>query len=173
MKDILGLYISIFLLFFVSTAQAQYLTVESQSGSIENYDFKNLKITFDSTSFVFSKDNSIVKKWGYGEVHKLIYSGMSVGIEEQTYKQNSLVHIYPQPVQQNATIKFYLPVNDNLVVRIFNATGSSVNSYSIGELQKGEHLLSVGTDYLSSGLYWVCLEGYKFRDCTHLLKIED
>jgi hypothetical protein len=173
MKVYLGVYTSIFLLFLATTTQAQYLSVEIQSGSIENYDFKNLKITFDSTSFIFSNDNSIVKKWGYGEVRKIIYSGISVGIDEQTYKQNSLVQIYPQPVQQNATIKFYLPSNDNLVVKIINATGSTMNSQCIGEFQKGEHLLTVGTDYLSTGLYWVCLEGYKFSDCTHLLKIED
>jgi hypothetical protein len=97
---------------------------------------------------------------------------MSVGIKEQTNQQSALVQVYPQPVQQNATIKFYLPVNDNLVVRIFDATGSAINWQSIGEFQEGEHLLSVGTDFLSSGLYWVCLEGYKFRDCAHLLKIE-
>jgi hypothetical protein len=98
---------------------------------------------------------------------------MSVGIKEQTNQQSALVQVYPQPVQQNATIKFFLPSNDNLVVKIINATGSIMNSQSIGEFQKGEHLLTVGTDYLSSGLYWVCLEGYKFSDCTHLLKIED
>jgi hypothetical protein len=173
MKVYLGVYTSIFLLFLATTTQAQYMTVESQSGSIESYDCKNLNISFDSTSFIFSKDNSIVKKWGYGEVRKLIYSGMSVGIKEQTNQQSALVQVYPQPVQQNATIKFFLPSNDNLVVKIINATGSIMNSQSIGEFQKGEHLLTVGTDYLSSGLYWVCLEGYKVSDCTHLLKIED
>ncbi len=54
------------------SSNAQSLKAISQSGKEDIYSLSQpLTVTFDSSSFVFNRNNTVLKKWNYGELGKL------------------------------------------------------------------------------------------------------
>ena len=63
--------------------QAQSLKAISQSGTEEIYSLSQpLTVTFDSTSCIFNRNNTVLKKWNYGELRKIVYTQVSTSVED-------------------------------------------------------------------------------------------
>jgi hypothetical protein len=77
----------------------------------------------------------------------------AVGIIEEASDVD--VTIYPNPVDQNATINMNLTNSETVTVEIFNLAGELVSTQNKGELAKGNHQLFLNAENLANGIYFV------------------
>ena len=66
---------------------------------------------------------------------------------------------YPNPFNPNTNINFYIPVDDNISLSIYNVRGQKIKILYLGFIESGSHTLSWdGRDdfsrYVSSGIYF-------------------
>lgn len=77
----------------------------------------------------------------------------AVGVEEVALENN--VTVYPNPVEDLATITMNLVSSDNVTVDVYNAVGQKVYSVNKGQLAAGNHNVTVDFSALESGFYFV------------------
>jgi hypothetical protein len=151
-------------------SKAQSLKAISQSGYEESYLVSdNLKITFDSTAFVFSKGGTIVKKWGYGDLRKIVYTQVSTSVDET--KMNHSVEVFPQPIEHQFTVSYTVPQSQIVRLDLYSMTGEMVFTYSLGEVYQGENRSTLTIPQLASGQYILCLMGATFSYNIPLIHI--
>ncbi|MBL7978896.1 MAG: tandem-95 repeat protein [Bacteroidetes Order II. Incertae sedis bacterium] len=99
---------------------------------------------------------------GVGGTHyaRVTVSGSSVGIEEdQVPMETGLLSVYPNPVQAQATISFKLAQSEQIRVALYDVLGRKVKTITNDTLfDSGEHRLSLNTEKLPNGLYFVRME---------------
>ena len=74
--------------------------------------------------------------------------------------ENSIVNsisIYPNPVNDIATLAFYTTTKSNATVNISNTLGEVIYSKDIGSLISGQHILPISTSGILEGMYFVNL----------------
>jgi|GEM_PF-2492570 len=171
MGSIHGLFLAFLMLGMTYSASSQSLVAISQNDTEINYDLSGLKITFDSTSFVFNKGDNILKKWGYGEIRKIVYTGIPVGLQESNASMSEL-NAYPQPVQDRVTVSFNLPKSESVAIQVFNPTGRLIKEHDLGFLQTGEHSTMLEIGDIHTGLYILNVQGINFKKSIPIIKIE-
>jgi hypothetical protein len=67
------------------------------------------------------------------------------------------MQIYPNPTQQNCFIKFYLPVDDEVVIDVVNIYGQKIMENKLGVVNQGTHEQKLSLPNVSQGLYFVIL----------------
>ena len=171
MGSFFGLFVVGVMLIMNYSASSQSLVAITQNDTEISYDLSDLKITFDSTAFVFSKGDNILKKWGYGEIRKVVYTGIPVGLQEATVSMSEL-NAYPQPVQDRVTVSFNLPNSENLVIQVLNPTGRLIKEIDLGLLQTGEHSTMLEMTDSPKGLYILNVQGINFNKSIPFIKVE-
>lgn len=84
-----------------------------------------------------------------------VFLDINVGIEELN---NGTFNIYPNPISQNAQMTFELNENAQVEWSIFNLTGSMVMKTSPEFMSAGAHNLSIQTEDLEDGIYFLNLK---------------
>ena len=141
--------------------QAQSLKAISQSGTEEIYSLSQpLTATFDSTSCIFNRNNTVLKKWNYGELRKIVYTQISTSVEETHIKPS--VEVFPQPIEHQFTVAYTVPQSQIVRLDLYSMTGEMVFTYSLGEVYQGEHRSTLTIPQLPSGQYILCLMGTTF-----------
>jgi hypothetical protein len=152
------------------SSNAQSLKAISQSGYEESYSVSNnLKITFDSSAFVFSKGGTIIKKWNYGDLRKIVYTQITTSVEETHIKPS--VEIFPQPIEHQFTVAYTVPQSQIVRLDLYSMTGEMVFTYSLGEVYQGENRSTLTIPQLASGQYILCLMGATFSYNIPLIHI--
>lgn len=146
------------------SSKAQTLKAISQSGYEESYSVSNnLKFTFDSSAFVFSKGGTILKKWGYGEIRKIVYVEGSTRIDENISSvQSHKVSVYPQPSNEEISISYDVPEQSPVHIQMYGVDGALMFSYNVGVLQQGHNTSTIATPSISNGSYILCIQGNTF-----------
>jgi parallel beta-helix repeat protein len=90
--------------------------------------------------------------------------------EKAQYDENGvqLFQNYPNPFNSNSTIRFALPVQSDISLKLFNMTGRLVAILANGLAGPGEHTVSLNAKGLAEGTYFYQLsrEGYiQTRKC--------
>jgi hypothetical protein len=152
------------------SSNAQSLKAISQSGYEESYSVSNnLKITFDSSAFVFSKGGTIIKKWNYGDLRKIVYTQITTSVEETHIKPS--VEIFPQPIEHQFTVAYTVPQSQIVRLDLYSMTGEMVFTYSLGEVYQGENRSTLTIPQIPSGQYILCLMGATFSYNITLIHI--
>jgi hypothetical protein len=152
------------------SSNAQSLKAISQSGTEEIYSLSQpLTVTFDSSSFVFNRNNTILKKWGYGELRKIVYTQITTSVEETHIKPS--VEIFPQPIEHQFTVAYTVPQSQIVRLDLYSMTGEMVFTYSLGEVYQGENRSTLTIPQLASGQYILCLMGATFSYNITLIHI--
>jgi hypothetical protein len=82
-------------------------------------------------------------------------TNLSVGIEEQS-AENS-VNVYPNPMNENATVNFTLAEASNVSVVVLNSLGQVVIKADLGNMSAGEQNYLLNGESLSNGFYFMNL----------------
>lgn len=144
-----------------SYSKAQSLKAISQSGTEEIYSLSQpLTVTFDSSSCIFTRNNSLIKKWNYGELRKIVYTQISTAVEEPHIKAS--VEVFPQPTEHQFTVAYSVPQSQIVRLDLYSMTGEMVFTYSLGEVHEGENRSTLTIPQLASGQYILCLLGATF-----------
>lgn len=61
--------------------------------------------------------------------------------------------IYPNPVTDYATIRFNLPINSDVKIKIYNGLGQEVKRLNLGNLLSGENNIEINTSDMNNGIY--------------------
>lgn len=152
------------LLLSYDLAEAQELQAISQNGTVVNYSLaKPLKITFDSSAFIFSSENTVLKQWGFGELRKIVYTNINTHTEDVSGNgENVSLSAYPLPIQDKLNLTFEVPVSGLVKLEMYSLTGVVVFSTPIGVFPKGQHMADVAFPALPSGHYLLRLIGDSF-----------
>ncbi|HQE96221.1 MAG TPA: YCF48-related protein [Candidatus Marinimicrobia bacterium] len=65
---------------------------------------------------------------------------------------------YPNPFNSSTTIRFTLPNEDKVTVSVFDIRGRFISNLHNGQLNKGSHKFFWNASYLSSGIYFCCVQ---------------
>ena len=151
-------------------SQAQSLKAISQSGAEEIYSLSQpLTVTFDSSSYVFSRNNNLLKKWNYGELRKIVYTQVSTSVDEVHIKPS--VEVFPQPIEHQFTVSYIVTQSQIVRLDLYSLTGEMVYNYFIGEVYQGENKSTLTIPQLPSGQYILCLMGSTFSYNIPLIHI--
>ena len=151
-------------------SKAQSLKAISQSGTEEIYSLSQpLTVTFDSSSFIFNRNTTVLKKWNYGELRKIVYTQISTSVEETHIKPP--VEVFPQPIEHQFTVSYKVPQSQIVRLDLYSMTGEKVFTYSHGEVHEGEHRSTLTIPQLPSGQYILCLMGTTFSYNIPLIHI--
>ena len=68
------------------------------------------------------------------------------------------INVYPNPVNDLATIKYYIPENDNVRIQVYNLLGERVFLLLNAYQETGYHELPFNTSGIAEGSYYVSIE---------------
>ena len=151
-------------------SKAQSLKAISQNGTEEIYSLSQpLTVTFDSSSCIFNRNNTVLKKWNYGELRKIVYTQISTAVKETHIKPT--VEVFPQPIEHQFTVTYTVPQSQIVRLDLYSMTGEIVFTYSLGEVHEGEHRSTLTIPQIPSGQYILCLMGATFSYNIPLIHI--
>lgn len=100
------------------------------------------------------KQIDLDNKFKYSENKLVVLKGVDYG----------LYAIYPNPVKNSANIKFRLPEDGFVTIRIFDNSGRLIKQLVDEKKIAGTHLTTFSTDNLPGGLYYCRFETGNFSD---------
>ncbi len=119
-----------------------------------NYRIMSQKIGYDD---VFSTNVTIDRNNTQINGIDILYNITSVGNEVNIPKSIELYQNYPNPFNPSTTIKYSLPVGENIQIRVVNILGQLVSILKDGYQSAGQHQIIFNGDNLSSGVYFIQL----------------
>lgn len=93
---------------------------------------------------------------------------LNVGIPTQE-AENFNLSVYPNPSNNEATIKMNLVDNTKIAVEVYDITGALVYSVKEKQIQKGEQRLVINTASLANGEYFVSVKSNNKAQTTKLV----
>ncbi len=79
---------------------------------------------------------------------------LGVGIEDKAVQSDKFrVQSFPNPFSDHTTIKFYLPEDSGIELKLFDLTGREVRSVVSGHWEKGEHTVILERGEFDNGIY--------------------
>lgn len=120
--------------------------------------------TTDSLSWIYENYSNPAVPTGWSSVKTstgsnldyLIFAVVDIpsGINNSISKGNlTLSAAYPNPATNNVSINFGLSTTSNIEIEIYDVTGKLINTSKLDNLQAGNHVHSINTSELSSGVY--------------------
>lgn len=87
-------------------------------------------------------------------------------------EQYSLDQNYPNPFNPSTSIRFSIPEQTNVSLKIFNSIGQEVASLVNGELSAGNHEVNFNASKLSSGVYFYRIDTPAFTSTKKMILIK-
>lgn len=84
----------------------------------------------------------------------------------------SLDQNYPNPFNPNTTIRFSIPKQTNVTLKIYNAIGQEVAFLLNGEIAAGNHEVDFNASKLSSGVYFYKIQSASFTATKKMILIK-
>lgn len=118
---------------------------------------------FDKVNYRGAFSSVIAERWDlpwaeYDPINKL-YERKSVTSVEDTHNWILDVNIYPNPAKEISSIIYQLPSNEVVTIKIFDMTGSLVNTIAQGLSQnQGFYEFAVNVNELATGTYFVQIQ---------------
>src|SRR5690606_22561207 len=93
------------------------------------------------------------------------YLGMPDITHNKTPNQNYIADllVYPNPMATEGNISFELTGRTDVKVTVYTINGRKVKEINPGSLGKGNHILSLGSNDLPSGTYFVDMQAGESR----------
>jgi hypothetical protein len=95
-----------------------------------------------------------------GNITGIDFLYTEAGIEESSAKRNTAMPLIltPNPVLGNVMIQYTLPAEARVSLKLYDLTGTVIETIASGKRSPGHHHARLATDHLSSGIYFVTLE---------------
>lgn len=102
-------------------------------------------------------DNESLSPVGVLTVDSMIIKGTSkptfVASQNIIPEKSSLQQNYPNPFNNSTVIKYSVPQNSKVSIRVFDVTGREVESLLSNEMQSGDQQVNFSSTNLASGMY--------------------
>jgi len=122
------------------------------------------------------KPTRTVVAGSYGlSAYKASLDEVLTGITSHEQKAKISLWVSPNPVFSDATIRFYLPQDDRIDVKLIGLNGKTVRLIYSGPVAKGERNIhwttDTGGEEVPPGLYLVAVEGTQFTGVAKIVRI--
>ena len=84
----------------------------------------------------------------------------------------SMQQNYPNPFNAGTTIEFYVPYDSKIHIKVYNVLGEVVATLIDAEYPEGNHQLKWNASRLSSGIYFIQIDGNEFRQIMKAVLIK-
>lgn len=84
----------------------------------------------------------------------------------------SMQQNYPNPFNAGTTIEFYVPYISNVKLKVFNILGEVIETLVDAEYPEGTHQINWNASGLSSGIYFIQIDGNEFRQIKKAVLIK-
>jgi flagellar hook assembly protein FlgD len=92
--------------------------------------------------------------------------------ESELPKEFALMQNYPNPFNPSTTIKYDLPVDSHVALKVFNILGQEVVTLANGEQKAGYRSVEWNANGVASGVYFYRLEAGNFTSMKKLLLLK-
>jgi len=118
--------------------------------------------TTNRSEYIY-KDNSVLSGKYYYRLRQVDFDGSSyylksIEVDLGIPKEYSLHQNYPNPFNPSTTIRFDLPINAEVNIKLYNTLGQEVADILKNELDAGIHEITFNASNLSSGVYFYRIE---------------
>jgi len=163
-------------------------TTDTDSGTTDasgqvSLDSDKLRNPAPGTTFTFTVDNVVKAGWTYNPSANVETSDFIIvpSAAPAAAYTNSLGNVFPCPANPETWIPFTLSQTENVVIKIYNATGRLVRTLNLGQKSAGAYASKEKAVYwdgrnttgekVSSGIYFYLMEAGSFRDAKKMLII--
>ncbi len=115
-------------------------------------------------------DDYLILRGGANTLDKM--SGAGNAKSKSIPRSYALYQNYPNPFNPATTIRFDLPEDQVVSLKVFNVLGQQVAELAHGALEAGEHSVTSEFGHLPSGMYIYKLSAGKFNDVKKLLLVK-
>jgi glucose/arabinose dehydrogenase len=113
-----------------------------------------LNVSGSLTSFGVDEQNELYLVSFNGNIYR--FTPTVTSVETKTIPNDySLEQNYPNPFNPSTIIKFNLPENSEVTIKVFDSLGKEVDSIVTGIQQKGNYQKTWNAEGLASGVYYV------------------
>lgn len=109
------------------------------------------------------KDNTIFIADYNGGMYVLKSNFPNGNIGDQTPSEFSLLQNFPNPFNGGTKIKYYLPIDSNVEVSIYNTLGAKIDMVEESKKVKGWHYLNYYPNGIASGVYFLSVKSNNKR----------
>ncbi|GIV57479.1 MAG: hypothetical protein KatS3mg042_0392 [Rhodothermaceae bacterium] len=96
----------------------------------------------------------------------------ATGVEEAGLPRVfALAPVYPNPLREEATIRFDLPHRERVELKVYNVLGQEVATLASGSYAAGRHTVRWRPSSVASGVYYVRMKAGAFRQSRSLLVV--
>jgi hypothetical protein len=133
------LFIFLFLWASLSTLHAQTIDFNYTNGTNASYNVSDVrKITFVNDIMNLHFNDGSVYSWNVSSIGYYTYDETLVNVDSYISKLNELkMNIFPNPTNNFLNISFNLPVEDNLIIAIYDLQGKIIFEKHLGNLNAG------------------------------------
>jgi hypothetical protein len=142
---------------------------------LENYLDTNLRlITGDARSVVFTTGGTWFSSRALtGELRYVVstttgITNLNTGIPEGF----KLSQNYPNPFNPSTNIKFDIPENNNVTLKVYNVHGQEVAVLANGEYTAGSYMVNWNATGIASGVYFYTIQAGSFTQTKKLLLVK-
>ena len=107
-----------------------------------------------------AEDNSIADNWGFssnngtpGFINEN-FSFVDIEVKPTSFE---VFQNYPNPFNPNTTIRFSIPLEGNVTLKIYNLLGQLVLENELGYKDSGMYAVNVNMSGFTSGIYIYCV----------------
>ena len=122
--------------------------------------------TTESQSYSYEDKNLSARKYMY-RLKQIDYDGsykysQEVEVEIEAPKRFELIQNYPNPFNPTTTIKYSLPQEEKVVLKVFGILGNEIATLVNEEKQAGSYEVEINGTELSSGVYFYRMQAGEF-----------
>jgi len=122
----------------------------------------NFQLNKEPAELIFDPDRDIVLKAANSVL-------VSVDENENIPAEFSLEQNYPNPFNPTTTIKFSLPENEFVTLKVFDVMGNEITVLVNEEKTAGSHSIKFNAVDIASGIYFYQLKAGKHSDTKKLV----
>jgi len=100
------------------------------------------------------------------------YEGLFTEYSEPGNLNESSINVFPNPINSNPTIEFYLKNRGVVNISILDIHGRVISEIKTGELQSGKNQLTWNVENISAGVYFCRLQTGNEEEIMKLIKLE-
>ena len=151
---------------------AQSIHFNYTDGTNASYNLEDVrKITFDIDVMNLHLLDGSVYAWNVSTIGYYQYDETSLNLQEWLNNANAReVTIFPNPTSSTLTVRFNLPLSDEVSIELYDIQEKLILTKSLGKKETGEHQEVLGLSNVSEGSYLCRLSGQKNTITKQLIK---
>ncbi len=160
-----------------SGVKLSFYSADITSGKIKSYTTETyptpqiIVLGYNNGIFYYEKTDGVFPEG----IYKLNFNSeyFSRGGGSQSNPTNfKLYNNYPNPFNPSTNIKFYIPQDDKVVIKIYDILGREIQTLVNSEFTAGDHVVVFTTNSLASGVYFYQMKAGNFVEAKKMILLK-